>query len=108
MGRADERLGVISRREFLRAGAASGIALTLTRLALAEEPGFAARETLPGRQRWNPAASGRGRIDAVAQGHRSQALRVRFSRCRSPGLAAEHLARDADPHRGCDPRFDWN
>ena len=44
----------------------------------------------------------------LAQGHRSQALRVRFSRCRSPGLAAEHLARDADPHRGCDPRFDWN
>ena len=65
MGRSDEGFGVISRRQFLRAGTASGIALTFTRLALAEEPGFAARETLPGRQRWNPAAGGRGRIDAV-------------------------------------------
>src|SRR5580704_1274983 len=67
MGRADERLGAISRRQILRAGAASGIALTLTRLALAEEPGFAARETLPGRQGWNPAAIGAGRIDGVAK-----------------------------------------
>ena len=65
MGCSDERLGVISRRQILRAGAAGGIALTLTRLALAEEPGFASRETLPGRQRWNPAAGGRGRIDAL-------------------------------------------
>src|SRR5271165_5093529 len=65
MGRADEGFGVISRRRFLRAGTASGIALTLTRLAFAEEPGFASRETLPGRQRWNPAAGGRGRIDAL-------------------------------------------
>jgi CO/xanthine dehydrogenase Mo-binding subunit len=34
---------------------------------MAEEPGFAARETLPGRQRWNPAATGAGRIDGVAK-----------------------------------------
>ena len=33
----------------------------------AEEPAFAARETLPGRQRWNPAATGAGRIDGVAK-----------------------------------------
>ena len=67
MGHADERFGVISRRRFLRSGAAGGIALTLTRLALAEEPSFAARETLPGRQRWNPAATGVGRIDGIAK-----------------------------------------
>src|ERR1700674_5206277 len=65
MGRADGGFGVTSRRQFFRAGAAGGIALTLTRLALAEEPSFAARETLPGRQRWNPAATGAGRIDGV-------------------------------------------
>src|SRR5262249_15388624 len=56
-----------SRREFVKWVTASGIALSLSRVALAEEPGFAARETLPGRQRWNPAATGAGRIDGVAK-----------------------------------------
>jgi CO/xanthine dehydrogenase Mo-binding subunit len=37
----------------------------MSRLAIAEEPSFAERETLPGRQRWNPAANGHGRIDGV-------------------------------------------
>jgi hypothetical protein len=67
MDRADERLRVISRREFVRACAASGIALTLTRLAAAQEPAFAVREALPGPQGWNPAATGAGRIDGVAK-----------------------------------------
>jgi CO/xanthine dehydrogenase Mo-binding subunit len=57
----------VSRRQFLRTATASGIALTLTRLALAAEPPFAARETLPERQEWNPAATGVGRIDGVAK-----------------------------------------
>src|SRR6266436_406613 len=56
-----------SRREFVKGATASGIALSLSRLALAEEPEFAARETLPGRQAWNPAATGAGRIDGVAK-----------------------------------------
>src|SRR5258707_15430506 len=56
-----------SRREFVKGATASGIALSLSRLALAEEPEFAARETLPGRQAWNPAATGVGRIDGVAK-----------------------------------------
>ena len=56
-----------SRREFVKLVTASGIALSLSRLAMAEEPGFAARETLPGRGRWNPAANGAGRIDGVAK-----------------------------------------
>jgi CO/xanthine dehydrogenase Mo-binding subunit len=55
----------ISRREFVTSVTASGIALSMSRLAIAEEPSFAEREILPGRQRWNPAAGGRGRIDAV-------------------------------------------
>lgn len=56
-----------SRREFITAVTASGIALSVSRLAIAEEPPFAARETLPGRQGWNPAATGVGRIDGVAK-----------------------------------------
>src|ERR1700681_4868297 len=56
-----------SRREFVKSVTASGIALSLSRLATAEEPRFAARETLPGRGRRNPAADGAGRIDGVAK-----------------------------------------
>src|SRR5262245_1006298 len=56
-----------SRRDFVKGATASGIALSLSRLALAEEPPFASRETLPGRQAWNPAATGVGRIDGVAK-----------------------------------------
>jgi CO/xanthine dehydrogenase Mo-binding subunit len=56
-----------SRREFVKWVTASGIALSFSRLASAAEPAFAARETLPGRQNWNPAANGAGRIDGVAK-----------------------------------------
>src|SRR6201981_3093576 len=56
-----------SRREFMKWVSASGIALSLSRLALAEEPESAPRETLPKRQAWNPAATGGGRIDGVAK-----------------------------------------
>src|SRR5215470_9716018 len=56
-----------SRREFVTWVTASGVALSLSRLGFAQQPGFAARETLPGRQRWNPAATGAGRIDGVAK-----------------------------------------
>src|SRR6202171_422750 len=51
----------ISRREFVTSVTASGIALSVSRLARAEEPSFATREMLPGRRRWNPSA----RIDGV-------------------------------------------
>src|SRR6476661_1836610 len=57
----------ISRREFVKSVTVSGIALSVSPLAIAEEPSFAARETLPGRQGWNPAATGVGRIDGVAK-----------------------------------------
>jgi CO/xanthine dehydrogenase Mo-binding subunit len=56
-----------SRREFVKWVTASGISLSLSRLGSAEEAGFAAHETLPGRQNWNPAAKGAGRIDGVAK-----------------------------------------
>src|SRR5262245_14666678 len=57
----------ISRRDFVKSATASGIARSITPLAIAAEPSFAARETLPGRQDWNPAATGAGRIDGVAK-----------------------------------------
>src|ERR1700681_3681933 len=56
-----------SRREFVKWITASGIALSLSRLAAAQEAGFPARAVLPGRQGWNPAADGAGRIDGVAK-----------------------------------------
>src|SRR6266704_2676341 len=56
-----------SRREFVKWVTSSGIALSMSRLGSAEEAGFATRETLPGRQNWNPAANGAGRIDGVAK-----------------------------------------
>jgi CO/xanthine dehydrogenase Mo-binding subunit len=56
-----------SRREFVKWVSASGIALSLSRLGSAQEAGFPARATLQGRQGWNPAADGAGRIDGVAK-----------------------------------------
>jgi hypothetical protein len=53
-----------TRRDFVKLLTSSGIALSISRLASAGQPDFAAREILPGRENWNPAASGRGRIDA--------------------------------------------
>ena len=54
-----------SRREFVKFATASGIALSLSRLASAQEPSFRLRETLPGKNNWNPAARGAGRVDGV-------------------------------------------
>ena len=56
-----------SRREFVKWVTASGIALSLSRLGRPRSPRFVARQTLPGRQGWNPAATGVGRIDGVAK-----------------------------------------
>src|SRR6187402_982515 len=56
-----------SRREFVKWVTASGIALSLSRLGAAAETGFPARALLPGRQGWNPAANGAGRIDGIAK-----------------------------------------
>src|SRR5580698_6488079 len=57
----------ISRRELVKLATASGIALSFSRAALAESLTFDARETLPGNQSWNPAATGAGRIDGPAK-----------------------------------------
>jgi CO/xanthine dehydrogenase Mo-binding subunit len=56
-----------SRREFVQWVTASGIALSLSRLGSAQGAGLSARASLPGRESWNPAANGAGRIDGVAK-----------------------------------------
>ena len=54
-----------SRRQFVKLVTASGISLTLSRLASAEPAGFVTRETLPGQL--GLASGVRGRIDGVAK-----------------------------------------
>jgi CO/xanthine dehydrogenase Mo-binding subunit len=56
-----------SRRDFVKLLTSSGIALSVSPLAWAQNVPFIARETLPGRQAFNPAASGAGRIDGVVK-----------------------------------------
>src|SRR5437764_10014102 len=79
----------ISRRKFVKWITASGIALSLSRLALAEESGLVARETLPGRQRWNPAATGAGRIDGVAKVTGAKLYAADFRAADMPGWPAK-------------------
>ena len=78
-----------SRREFVKMATASGIALTLSRLAAAQEPAFAVRETLPGRGGWNPAATGAGRIDGVAKVTGSKLYAADFRAADLPGWPAK-------------------
>src|ERR1700712_1989565 len=56
-----------SRREFVKWLSAGGISVSLSHLASAAGVPFAAHETLPGRQNFNPAAKGAGRVDGVAK-----------------------------------------
>jgi len=77
-----------SRREFVKWVTASGIALSLSRLSAAEEPAFSARQTLPGRQGWNPAAKGLGRIDGVAKVTGAKLYAADFRAADMPGWPA--------------------
>lgn len=54
-----------SRREFVKWVTATGITLSMSRLGAAQDAEFPARAVLPGKQSWNPAAKGAGRIDGV-------------------------------------------
>jgi CO/xanthine dehydrogenase Mo-binding subunit len=74
-----------SRREFVKWVTASGISLSLSRLASATETSFDAHETLPGRQNWNPAAKGLGRIDGVAKVTGSKLYASDFRAADMPG-----------------------
>jgi len=57
----------LSRRQFVKLVTASGISLTLSRLASAKPPEFVTRETLPGQQGLASGVRGLGRIDSVAK-----------------------------------------
>ena len=90
-----------SRREFVKWVTASGITLQPVASGRGRRnAGFAARETLPGRQELEPGRHRHRPHRRRRQGHRSQALRLRFSRRRSAGLAGEDLARHAHPRAG--------
>jgi CO/xanthine dehydrogenase Mo-binding subunit len=78
----------LSRREFVKWSTASGITVALSRLAPAQEPPFAARETLPGAGRWNPAAGGKGRIDGVAKAAGAKLYASDFRASDFPGWPA--------------------
>jgi hypothetical protein len=65
--------------------AASGITLSLSRLGSAEQTSFEASQTLPGRQGWNPAATGVGRIDGVAKVTGSKVYASDFRAADLPG-----------------------
>jgi CO/xanthine dehydrogenase Mo-binding subunit len=78
-----------SRREFIKWATASGIVLSLSRLAAAQEPAFESRETLPGRKGWNPAAGGRGRIDGVAKVTGTKLYSSDFRAADLPGWPAQ-------------------
>jgi CO/xanthine dehydrogenase Mo-binding subunit len=67
----------------------SGIALSVSPLAFAQEPQFLARETLPGGQNWNPAATGAGRIDGVAKVTGSKLYAADFRAADLPGWPAK-------------------
>jgi CO/xanthine dehydrogenase Mo-binding subunit len=56
-----------SRREFVKWVTATGITLSLSRLATAASAPFDSHEILPGRGAFNPAATGAGRVDGVAK-----------------------------------------
>jgi CO/xanthine dehydrogenase Mo-binding subunit len=57
-------------------------------LSAAEEPAFLARETLPGRGAWNPAATGAGRIDGVPKVTGAKLYAADFRAADLPGWPA--------------------
>ena len=78
-----------SRRDFVKLLTSSGIAVSVSRLAFAEQPDFVSRETLPGRRAWNPAANGTGRIDGVAKVTGSKLYAADFRAADLPGWPAK-------------------
>ena len=95
-----------SRRDFVKLLTSSGIAVSVSRLAFAEQPDFVSRETLPGRQAWNPAANGTGRIDGVAKVTGSKLYAADFRAADLPGWPAKTshamLIRATDATHICD------
>ena len=78
-----------SRRDFVKLITSSGIALSVSRLASAEGVPFGVRETLPGQQKFNPAANGAGRIDGVVKVTGSKLYAGDFRAADLPGWPAK-------------------
>jgi CO/xanthine dehydrogenase Mo-binding subunit len=89
-----------SRREFVRWATASGIAVGVSRLALAEPLEFLARETLPGRNEPRAAALARGRIDGIAKVTGAKLYASDFRAADLPGWPAQtsHALLVRSPH----------
>jgi hypothetical protein len=96
-----------SRREFVQWVTASGIALSLSRLGMAEGAALSARASLPGRDGWNPAANGAGRIDGVAKVTGAKLYASDFRAADLPAGRRKHRS-DADPRAGCGARLYGN
>jgi CO/xanthine dehydrogenase Mo-binding subunit len=86
-----------SRREFVQWAVAGGITLGISRIGLAEIPGFLARETLPGRGVWTPTV---GRVDGIAKATGAKLYASDFRAVDLPGWPADTshalLVRTAD------------
>ena len=79
-----------SRREFLKWVTASGIALSFVAIGCGGGGRLAAaRATLPGRENWNPAANGAGRIDGIAKVTGAKLYASDFRAADLPGWPAD-------------------
>ena len=76
----------VSRRDLIKWGTVSGIALSMSRLADAQTPNFLERETLPGRGIRNPAT---GRVDGAAKATGAKLYASDFRAADLPGWPAE-------------------
>ena len=89
-----------SRRELIKWGTVSGIALSMSRLADAQTPSFLERETLPGRGIRSPAL---GRIDGSAKVAGAKLYASDFRASDLPGWPAEthHALLVRSPNASC-------
>ena len=76
----------LARRELIKFGTVSGIALSISRLADAQVPSFLERETLPGRGARHPAL---GRVDGVAKATGAKLYASDFRASDLPGWPAD-------------------
>ena len=74
-----------TRRRFVQGLAGSGIAFCFSRVGAADELAFDTHETLPGRNGWNPAAAGKGRIDGIAKATGAKLYASDFRAADMPG-----------------------
>ena len=96
-----------SRREFVKWVTASGISLSLSRLATASRVEFRRARDTAGTAELESGRQWRRPHRRRRQGHRCKTLRIRFSCRRHAGLAGDDLARAAGPRARCDACLSW-